>query len=110
MKYVLYFLIVIYVLSAIVQYNDPDPVIWIVSYLIPAFLCYYKIQKKGNAVQYFTIGLLYMLWAINQFPPQWEGLMMDNLSMKTINVELGRESLGLAMCGIGMWVCMLKNK
>ena len=110
MRFVLYFLVAIYILSAAVQYNDPDPLVWIVSYLIPAFLCYYRILQRGNAVQYFTIGLLYMLWAINQFPPQWEGLMMENLSMKTINVELGRESLGLAMCGIGMWVCMLKRK
>ena len=109
MRFVLYLLIGVYLMSAAVQYNDPDPLVWIVSYLIPACLCYYRILKYGNSVQYFMIGLLYMLWAINQFPPQWEGLMIDNLSMKTINVELGRESLGLAMCGIGMWICMLKK-
>lgn len=105
MKYLLYTLIVFYVLSAIVQYNDPDPLVWILSYLVPAALCYYRSLGKGDRVLYFGIGLVYLLWAINQFPPQWDGLMLDNLTMKTINVELGRESLGLGMCALGMGMC-----
>ncbi len=106
----MYFLIMIFILSAAVQYNDPDPIVWILSYLIPAFLCFYRSKGKGDSVLYFCIGLVYMLWAINQFPPQWEGLMFENLSMKTINVELGRESLGLGICSIGVWLCMIGNK
>lgn len=109
MKYLLYFLIVIYILSAAVQYNDPDPAVWILSYLLPAGLCYYRSLGKGDKVLYFSIGLVYLLWAVNQFPPQWEGLMMENLSMKTLNVELGRESLGLGMCALGMWICGWKS-
>lgn len=109
MKFVLYFLIAAYLLFAFVQFNDPDPLVWIFSYLISAFLCYYRIRHKENTIFYFMVGLLYILWSINQFPPQWEGLMIDQMSMKTINVELGRESLGLAMCGIGMWVCMFRK-
>lgn len=110
MKYFLYILIVIYVLSAAVQYNDPDPWVWILSYLLPAGLCYYRSLGRGDKILYFSIGLVYLLWAANQFPPQWEGLMLENLTMKTMNVELGRESLGLGMCAIGMWVCGLTQK
>lgn len=107
MKFVYWFFIVIYVLSAVVQYNDPDPLVWIASYLVPAFMCYYRLKGKGDRVQYVAIGLVYLLWSINQFPPEWEGLMIDHLSMKTINVELGRESLGLGMCTVGLWICAL---
>ena len=109
MKYLLYTLIVIYTLSAAVQYNDPDPMVWILSYLVPAGLCYYRSLGKGDRVLYFSVGLVYLLWAINQFPPQWEGLMFEHLRMKTLNVELGRESLGLGMCAAGMWICALKS-
>ena len=105
----MYVLIVVYLLSAAVQYNDPDPVVWMASYLIAAYLCYYRLRGKGNYMQFFMIGLLYILWGINQFPPQWEGLNVENMQMKTTNVELGRESLGLIMCGLGMWICMIRK-
>ncbi len=108
MKYLLYTLIMIYILSAVVQYNDPDPWVWILSYLVPAGLCYYRSLGKGDRVLYFSIGMVYLLWAVNQFPPQWDGLMLEKLSMKTLNVELGRESLGLGVCALGMWVCGFK--
>ncbi|WP_367916249.1 transmembrane 220 family protein [Leadbetterella sp. DM7] len=109
MKYLLYSLIVIYVLSAAVQYNDPDPLVWMLVYLIPAALCYYRSQGRGDRVLYLSIGLVYLAWAVNQFPPQWEGLMFENLRMKTVNVELGRESLGLGMCALGMWLCAWRS-
>ena len=109
MKYLLYSLIVIYVLSAAVQYNDPDPLVWMGAYLVAAGLCYYRSLGKGDRLLYVSIGLVYLFWAVNQFPPQWEGLMIDHLRMKTINVELGRESLGLGMCMLGMWVCAWKS-
>jgi hypothetical protein len=109
MKYLMYFLVLLYVLCAIVQYNDPDPLVWILAYLLPASICFYRSKGKGDATLYLALGLLYVLWAINQFPPQWEGLMFENLSMKTINVELGRESLGLGLCAIGMFLCAIKK-
>ena len=103
-KIVLWFFIAVFVYFAGVQYNDPDPYIWIPTYLIPTFLSYYKLRGKGDKVLYFSIGLLFLMWAINQFPPAWEGVLL-NQGMKTINIELGRESLGLGCCTIAMWIC-----
>ncbi|MDZ7934545.1 MAG: transmembrane 220 family protein [Emticicia sp.] len=103
-KAILWFLVMMFFVFALVQYNDPDPYIWIPIYLIAAHLCYYKLQGKGNKVMYFSIGLLFLMWAINQFPPEWEGVLL-NQGMKTVNIELGRESLGLGCCTIGMWIC-----
>jgi hypothetical protein len=51
------FFIVVFVLFAALQYNDPDPYIWIPIYLFAAFLCYQAIQKKLNPVLYL-IGLV----------------------------------------------------
>ncbi|WP_435356197.1 transmembrane 220 family protein [Emticicia sp. SJ17W-69] len=109
-KVVLWFFIIVFLYFTGVQYNDPDPYVWIPTYLIPVFLCYYKLQGKGEKVMYFTVGLLFLMWAINQFPPAWEGVLLNQLGMKTLNIELGRESLGLGCCTIAMWVCAaLKN-
>lgn len=106
-KIIMWLFMAMFVYAAIVQYNDPDPYVWIPTYLIPVFLCYRKLQGKSEQVMYFTIGLLYMMWAINQFPPEWEGVKLNQMGMKTINIELGRESLGLGICAIAIWVSNL---
>jgi Transmembrane family 220, helix len=108
-KVILWFFVVMFFAFALVQYNDPDPFVWIPVYLIPTYLCYYKLKGKGDKLMYFSIGLLFLMWAINQFPPEWEGVLLSQ-GMKTVNIELGRESLGLGCCTIGMWICAaLKN-
>ena len=42
--------IFVFILFAALQYNDPDPYLWVPIYLYPAFLCYrafrYKIVNK----------------------------------------------------------------
>lgn len=103
-KTILWFFIIMFLAFAAVQYNDPDPYVWIPTYLIPAFLCYYKLKGNGDKVLFFSIGLLFLMWGINQFPPEWEGVLLNH-GMKTLNIELGRESLGLGCCTIGMWIC-----
>ncbi|RFS14277.1 transmembrane 220 family protein [Emticicia sp. C21] len=109
-KITLWLFMAFFVYAALVQYNDPDPYVWIPTYLIPVFLCYHKLQGKGESIVYFAIGLLYMMWSINQFPPEWEGIRLNEMGMKTINIELGRESLGLGVCAIAVWVCALLKK
>jgi hypothetical protein len=104
MKYVYYFLILVFVAFAGVQYNDPDSALWILLYLLPIFFIWRKIKgTQPNETLYF-VGLMYIFWAINQFPPEWEGLTLDAMGMKTINIELGRESLGLGFTGLVLWV------
>jgi len=49
--------IVVFVLFAALQYNDPDPYMWVPIYLYAAFLCYRAMQKKYDPVLY-SIGLL----------------------------------------------------
>lgn len=105
MKYLMYFFIILFILFAAVQYNDSDALVWILVYLTPAYLCYYKLRNRGDSRLFFLIGLVFLLWAINIFPDQWEGLMLENLTMKTRNVELARESLGLGICTIASWTC-----
>jgi energy-coupling factor transporter transmembrane protein EcfT len=97
-----YILTLVFVFFCLVQYNDPDPYLWIPIYLVPIFLIWHK--GKPSKFYLTIIGLLYFLWAINQFPPSWEGLTLNELGMKTVNIELGRESLGLGFTAICVWL------
>ena len=54
---------IIFVLFAALQYNDPDPYIWMPIYLYAAFLCFLAINHKYSPVLYI-IGLVgYFLYA-----------------------------------------------
>jgi hypothetical protein len=101
---------IIFLLFASVQFNDPDPAIWIFVYTLTAALCVVYL-KKAWVIQlkrlYLFVALAMMLGCYLQFPPQWEGFGTE---MKTANNELARESIGLLICGIVLMVQFLAIK
>ncbi len=59
--------IVVFITFAVLQYNDPDPYIWIPFYLYAALLCFLALSGKYYPVLY-TIGLIaYFLYAAYLF-------------------------------------------
>ncbi len=54
----------IFVLFAALQYNDPDPYIWMPIYLYAAFLCGQSIKKKYNPALFITGIAVYALYAL----------------------------------------------
>ena len=59
--------IVLFVISAALQYNDPDPYIWVPIYLYAAFLCWQAIRKQYKPVLYVAGLLVFSLYAIYLF-------------------------------------------
>lgn len=58
------FFIVLFVVSAALQYNDPDPYIWIPIYLYGAWLCLLAIKGKYRPGLY-VLGLVgYLSYAV----------------------------------------------
>ena len=56
---------VVFILFAVVQYNDPDPYLWVPIYLYPALLCYLKfIQKPISTIAYWAGFLVFGVYAI----------------------------------------------
>ncbi|MFN3782808.1 MAG: transmembrane 220 family protein [Spirosomataceae bacterium] len=99
-KFLLQLFRVLFLLFAFVQLNDPDPFVWILAYLVPVFIFNAQLLRRGmGTFGQIAVGFVYFLWAAEQFPPEWEGVLLDTMAMKTMNIELGRESLGLAMVG-----------
>jgi len=60
--FILYFLF-----ATALQYNDPDPYVWMPIYLYAAFLCYMAIRKKYNPVLYYIGITVYALYAVYLF-------------------------------------------
>ena len=59
------FFCVIFILFAVVQYNDPDAYLWMPIYLYPALLCYLKfIQKPISTIAYWAGFLVFGVYAI----------------------------------------------
>ena len=59
------FFILVFILFAAFQYNDPDPYLWIPIYLYPAVLCYLEIKQKSiNKMAYLAGFLVFGIYAI----------------------------------------------
>jgi hypothetical protein len=58
---------VLFVLFAALQYNDPDPYIWMPIYLYSAALCYQAAQKKFYPKAYLVGIIVYTAYAIYLF-------------------------------------------
>jgi hypothetical protein len=109
MRYLAIFFTVIFILFAIVQYNDPDPVLWIPIYLYAAFMSY-LVFKKRYIIPALALGAIgYLIGAIYYFPPSvadWINAeeTAKSLQMKMPFVEEARESMGLGICLIAMCI------
>lgn len=61
------FFCLVFILFAGLQYNDPDPYIWMPIYLYTAVLCFLAAQKKFHRGAYLIGILVYLVYAIYLF-------------------------------------------
>jgi hypothetical protein len=59
--------IILFLVSAGLQYNDPDPYLWIPIYLYGAFLCFQAYHKKYKPILYFIGLIVYVSYATYLF-------------------------------------------
>jgi len=65
MKFFNIFFSIVFILFALVQYNDPDPYLWIAIYLYPALICYCKvIQRPIYKLAYWAGFLMFGVYAV----------------------------------------------
>lgn len=93
----------VFVVFAAVQYNDPDPAVWIPIYLYLTVLSVLFYRGQVPVWLIWVSALAYLAGALYMWPEHWEGVALQN-GMKTIFIEQGRESLGL---GIGFVTLVL---
>jgi hypothetical protein len=67
MKFLNVFFVIIFLISAGLQYNDPDPYIWIPLYLYAAYLCWMVVKGKYLPKAYLAGMLVYLAYAAYLF-------------------------------------------
>ena len=114
MKLYIYLVMPTFVLFALLQINDPDPLPWICLYLYAAFCGYNAL--KGGPPAYAKVGLFaFAVGAIHFFPPSISTWIhaeeqAKGLAMNVPFVEEAREAMGLALASAHCGVLLLLNK
>ena len=106
MKIVNGFFVLLFLSFAAVQYNDPDPLLWILIYLSMAVLCGLAIAGKYYQRLALMLGAAFIVYAIILAPgvtDWWQSpdrsLLFDDLAkMQYYYIEEAREFLGLVIC------------
>ncbi|MCF2488471.1 transmembrane 220 family protein [Dyadobacter sp. CY347] len=95
---------IIFILFAYLQLNDPDSGLWIAVYSFAALACFMSIRELWPSWVFYALGAGYLVAAVLQWPPEFEGIFFGETAMRSLNIELARESLGLGICTIVMVV------
>jgi len=75
------FFCIVFILFAAVQYNDPDPYIWIPIYLYTAILCWLAFRNKFFPGAYLLGIVAYAAYAVYKFFDQngvWDWITKHN--------------------------------
>jgi len=67
LKFFNIFFCIVFVLFAAVQYNDPDPYIWMPIYLYAAILCWLAFRNKFFPAAYLVGIVVYAAYAVYKF-------------------------------------------
>jgi hypothetical protein len=98
---VLIFLFIMFLAFAALQYNDPDPIVWIAIYGFAALASLLVLFNKINKYIILTSIFFYISAAAYIWPGTYEGITMPMSGHKP-HIEEARESLGLLICSFSM--------
>lgn len=96
---------IIFLISAALQYNDPDPFIWIGIYGFAAVLSLLFFRGFRNSILYGVSLMVYLAGAIYLWPEVYKGVVMD--MSRAPEIELARESLGMAICAFAFLLYLI---
>ncbi len=94
-------------LFAALQFNDPDPVFWIITYFTFAAICIVTLFSYQNILHRIAIGFccLALFYSIYNWPKHWMGF--EQTVLPSIDVEKARESVGLLLSICLTIVCIV---
>jgi hypothetical protein len=102
-------MLLLFLFSVSVQFNDPDPVRWVVIYGLAAAAT--GLELAGRATWWLSapVGVVALLWAFT-FIPRVGGRvplpeMFSAWEMKNLEIEESREMYGLAI--VAVWMAAL---
>jgi hypothetical protein len=121
MKIFNYSFAIIFLIFAALQYNDPDPFLWIPIYLYPTFLCFQAARNKKVLKELYQIGFIgFVPYAIYKMFDEngvidWikyhnAGSIASTMKAETPWVEESREFFGLVIIIVVMTINYLQIK
>jgi transmembrane protein TMEM220 len=95
-----------FLFSAAVQYNDPDPVRWMAIYGAAAAICAAELRRRTRLGYPALVGAIALAWAAS-IAPRVLGVvrfsaMFAEFEMKNAGVEESREMYGLLI--VAAWM------
>lgn len=95
-----------FVSSVLVQFNDPDPLLWAAIYAAAAFVCFFEIRRRTNPLFPAGIAVAAGIWA-GTISPRVVGkvrfsAMFAEFEMANTGIEESREMYGLLF--IALWM------
>ena len=112
--------IIVFILFAAVQYNDPDPYLWIPIYLYPAYLCFLAIKNKYPKNAYYVGFVFFTGYAVYKIFDEngvidWIRYHQATSIAATMKaeqpwIEESREFFGLVIILVVMLINFLKGK
>jgi len=106
----------IFLIFALVQYNDPDPWSWIIMYgAISLIAIFSAFGFYSRWVVYLALAVS-LIWMVILFPGFWKWLryepvdaLLYGMSPDKMYIEESREFLGLLMGAAGLLFIMKRN-
>jgi hypothetical protein len=109
MKILNYVMAAAFLFSVIVQFNDPDPLLWMLIYALAGAACVLAILNRGSWIFPAAIGSVALVWAItlasNVIGQVAFSELFEAFEMKDERVEVAREFGGLLI--IAFWMSVL---
>ncbi len=95
-----------FVFSVIVQFNDPDPYTWALIYGAAALVCAFELRRLVHPLVPMGVSIVAVAWAAT-IAPRVVGkvrfsAMFDEFEMANIGIEESREMYGLAFVAVWM--------
>ena len=104
----------LFLLSVVVQYNDPDPVRWMIVYGGAAACCIAAHLRPIPRLAPAIMAVVALAWTVALLPAVFGQVgfteMFSEVGMSTMEIEEGREAIGLALVVIWMVVLVFAGR
>ncbi len=93
---------ILFLISAGLQYNDPDPMLWVTIWSIAVVLSILFFFDKISSSVLFVVGAVCFIAFLILFPSNFQGFGLDDGDIK--DVELAREAVGLLIIALVLFM------
>lgn len=98
---------ILFIVSAALQYNDPDPLAWMMIWGLAGILVLAFVFNRVSYPVLLVAGIAALIGFFYSYPEKFEGFEIGEGDLK--NIEEGREAFGLLSIAIVMLVLAIRG-